>query len=32
MEIRQALQELGVRDDMLTTAEKTFLDENGYLP
>lgn len=32
MEIQEALHELGVRDDTLTADEKTFLDENGYLP
>lgn len=28
----QALQALGVHPDLLTTAERTFLDEQGYLP
>ena len=32
MDIAQALFELGVREDTLTQEEKTFLDENGYLP
>jgi ectoine hydroxylase-related dioxygenase (phytanoyl-CoA dioxygenase family) len=32
VEIREALYELGVRDDTLTAEEKNFLDENGYLP
>ena len=32
MEIQEALQELGVRDDTLSTEEKAFLDANGYLP
>jgi len=32
MDIQQALYNLGVRDDTLSADEKTFLDENGYLP
>jgi hypothetical protein len=32
MEFRQALYELGVRDDTLNTAEKQQLDRDGYLP
>lgn len=32
MEIQQALTELGVSDNILSPEEKTFLDENGYLP
>ncbi len=32
MEIQQALAALGVNEDLLTAAEKNFLDENGYLP
>lgn len=32
MDIREALYELGVRDDTLTQEEKDFLDNNGYLP
>jgi ectoine hydroxylase-related dioxygenase (phytanoyl-CoA dioxygenase family) len=31
MNLDQALLSLGVRNDTLTSAEKTFLDENGYL-
>jgi len=32
MNIQQALTELGVGDNILSTEEKAFLDENGYLP
>lgn len=32
MEIKEALYELGVREDTLSIEEKTFLDTNGYLP
>ncbi|MBX3053841.1 MAG: phytanoyl-CoA dioxygenase family protein [Caldilineaceae bacterium] len=32
MDIQQALTKLGVADDTLSPAEKTFLDEKGYLP
>lgn len=32
MDISAALHALGVREDTLTAAEKTSLDENGYLP
>ncbi len=32
MNIQQALTELGVSDNILSTVEKAFLDENGYLP
>ncbi len=32
MQIQEALQELGVRDDALSVEEKQFLDANGYLP
>ena len=32
MTMEEALYALGVRDDTLTEEEKTFLDENGYLP
>lgn len=32
MDIQDALHELGMRDDTLTAEEKSFLDENGYLP
>ena len=32
MEIREALASLGVHDGVLSTEEKTFLDEQGYLP
>ena len=32
MEIKEAVYELGVRDDTLSAEETTFLDENGYLP
>src|SRR5262249_21150173 len=32
MEIAQALYELGVRDDTLTSEEKEHLDAQGYLP
>ncbi len=32
MDIKQALYELGVRDDTLTPDEKAFLDREGYLP
>ncbi|MDA0708695.1 MAG: phytanoyl-CoA dioxygenase family protein [bacterium] len=32
MDMERALFELGVRDSTLTQQEKTFLDENGYLP
>jgi ectoine hydroxylase-related dioxygenase (phytanoyl-CoA dioxygenase family) len=32
MDVKEALYQLGVREDTLTTEEKAFLDENGYLP
>ena len=32
MEFRQALRQLGVRDDTLTITEKERLDRDGYLP
>jgi Phytanoyl-CoA dioxygenase (PhyH) len=32
MNIAEALYELGVRQDTLTTEEKDFLDREGYLP
>ena len=32
MNMDEALRELGVRDDTLSSAEKHFLDVNGYLP
>lgn len=32
MTMEEALEELGVRDDLLTDEEKGFLDHNGYLP
>lgn len=32
MNTQEALHALGVRDDTLTADEKTFLDEQGYLP
>jgi ectoine hydroxylase-related dioxygenase (phytanoyl-CoA dioxygenase family) len=32
MNVGEALYQLGVRDDTLTAEEKSFLDENGYLP
>ncbi len=32
MDVKDALTTLGVCDDTLTVAEKSFLDENGYLP
>jgi ectoine hydroxylase-related dioxygenase (phytanoyl-CoA dioxygenase family) len=32
MDIAEALAELGVREDTLTTEEKQFLDTQGYLP
>ena len=32
MNIEQAIQKLGVREDTLSNTEKSFLDENGYLP
>ena len=32
MTVVEALRQLGVRDDLLSSAERGFLDENGYLP
>src|SRR5689334_11941700 len=32
MNLQQALAQFGVREDTLSTDEKQFLDENGYLP
>ena len=32
MDMQTALAYFGVREDTLTTAEKAFLDQNGYLP
>src|SRR5436190_13040629 len=32
MNIKEVLSKLGVRENTLSPEEKTFLDENGYLP
>ena len=32
MDMQTALAHFGVRQDTLTTEEKAFLDQNGYLP